>query len=231
MSRSSSDCSFGSCGASNGAKMAQTTMDAITISAEETGLVRPQLGHRRPQGADHVVGPPAQEVLLAGRRRPIRAPSDITASLILRVERPYRMSIPMLTKTTSTAMTKHDRLEEEEVLVADRLVGEEPEPGQAKTVSTTTVYPASARINSQPSSVSTGMNSVAQAHGRRRMRQLGIPFALAAWTYACSSSSIIDERTTIASRPTAGKARVSRREDQVVDASLPGRGSSQWSSP
>ena len=55
-------------------------------------------------------------------------------------------------------------------------------------------------------------------------RQRGRPFAFAVWTYACPSSSIIDERAIIVSLPTAGSASVSAGRIEVLDASLPGRG-------
>ena len=56
------------------------------------------------------------------------------------------------------------------------------------------------------------------------MRQRGRPFAFAVWTYACPSSSIIDERAIIVSLPTAGSASVSAGRMRCSMPPRPGRG-------
>ena len=76
---------------------------------------------------------------------------------------------------------------------------------------------ASARITSQPKSVTTGTDTLRIAC-TPTVRKPERPFARAVWTYGCASSSSMEERTIITIRPIVANA--------IVTA-----GRIRWSSP
>ena len=117
------------------------------------------------------------------------------------------MSIEMLTYDHDDRDDEHDCLDEEEVLVLDRRLGHETDARPVEhglDDDRVTGEGADDLPTEQRDVRDAGVAHRVHAEDRRRWV---IPLALATFTYWVLSSSIIDERTTIARRPIAGSDR------------------------